>query len=252
MTAPAQTRSVYPVPCPDLLPQAQAYAASLGEIPSRNRLMAELKIGAPKAAWLIDQLRAKAQPQPAAPDTPDPGLDEPPAPPEHGIDQELSQQEADDGHPGLDAPPQLPKPASRPLPAWPVLLLALPAGVAIWAGWVDLGRLTGFGSVRILPGIADGVVLDIAITLPVGMESYAAYALWVWLSGRAPRRARVWARVSAIAALTVGAAGQVAYHLMAAAGWTAAPWPVTAVVACLPVAVLGMGAALAHLLRSDQ
>lgn len=55
----------------------------------------------------------------------------------------------------------------------------------------------------------------------------------------------------AITALTVGAAGQVAYHLMAAAGWTSAPWPVTAVVACLPVAVLGMGAALAHLLRAE-
>ncbi len=37
--------------------------------------------------------------------------------------------------------------------AWPVLLLALPAFVAIWSGWVELGRLTGFGPVSPLPGI---------------------------------------------------------------------------------------------------
>jgi hypothetical protein len=33
---------------------------------------------------------------------------------------------------------------------------------------------------------------------------------------------------------------------------TAAPWQITAAVACLPVAVLGMGAALAHLLHSPD
>jgi len=46
-------------------------------------------------------------------------------------------------------------------------------------------------------------------------------------------------------------AGQVAYHLMAQAGTARAPWPVTIVVSCLPVLVLGMGTALAHLLRID-
>ena len=46
-------------------------------------------------------------------------------------------------------------------------------------------------------------------------------------------------------------AGQVAYHLLAQAGIVRAPWEVTTVVACLPVLVLGMGSALAHLLRSD-
>ena len=254
MTAPAQTRetrSAYPVPCPDLLPQARVLAESMGEIPSRNRIMSELRIGAPKATWLRDQLAAtpgqasEPDPDPAQPvDEPGTGSDLVPVP-------ELPAEVTDHGHPDPKPSPE-PAPArAKPLPVWPVLLLAAPAFVAIWAGWVDLGRLTGFGSVRILPGIADDVVLDIAITLPIGMESYAAYALWVWLSGRAPRRARVWAQVSAIAALTVGAAGQVAYHLMAAAGWTSAPWPVTAVVACLPVAVLGMGAALAHLLRAE-
>jgi hypothetical protein len=46
-------------------------------------------------------------------------------------------------------------------------------------------------------------------------------------------------------------AGQVAYHLMAQAGTARAPWPVTTVVACLPVLVLGMGTAIAHMLRED-
>jgi hypothetical protein len=46
-------------------------------------------------------------------------------------------------------------------------------------------------------------------------------------------------------------AGQVAYHLLAQARVAHAPWAVTTVVSCLPVLVLGMGAALAHLLRAD-
>jgi hypothetical protein len=33
---------------------------------------------------------------------------------------------------------------------------------------------------------------------------------------------------------------------------TAAPWQITTVVACLPVIVLGMGAALAHLINTDD
>ena len=46
-------------------------------------------------------------------------------------------------------------------------------------------------------------------------------------------------------------AGQVAYHLMAQAGMARAPWPITTIVSCLPVLVLGMGTALAHMLRAD-
>jgi hypothetical protein len=135
---------------------------------------------------------------------------------------------------------------------WPVLLLAAPAFVAIWSGWVGLGGLCGFGPVHPLPGIWDEVAINSAITLPIGMETYAAFALRVWLSGRAPEPARVFARKSSIGALALGALGQVAYHLMVAAGVKAAPTPVVIAVSCLPVAVLGMGAALAHLLRSGQ
>jgi len=46
-------------------------------------------------------------------------------------------------------------------------------------------------------------------------------------------------------------AGQAAYHLMAQAGTARAPWPITTIVSCLPVLVLGMGTALAHMLRAD-
>lgn len=38
---------------------------------------------------------------------------------------------------------------------------------------------------------------------------------------------------------------------MSAAEVTSAPWPVTMLVACLPVVILGMGAALGHLLHAD-
>ena len=139
----------------------------------------------------------------------------------------------------------------RPI-VWPVLILCLPAFVAIWAGWVEMGRRTGFGKVTLLPGIADNFQLDTAITLPIGVETYAAYALYVWLSGRVTGSARKFAKRSAIASLIVGGLGQITYHLMAAAGWTTAPMPITALVACIPVAVLGMGASLAHLMHADQ
>jgi cytochrome bd-type quinol oxidase subunit 2 len=125
--------------------------------------------------------------------------------------------------------------------------LTVQPSLAIWSGWVGLGGLTGFGTVHPLPGIADDISLNTAITLPIGVETYAAYALRVWLSGHMPARARRFAKWSAIGSLALGALGQVAYHLMAAAHVTSAPWPITTLVACLPVAVLGIGAALAHL-----
>jgi hypothetical protein len=139
-----------------------------------------------------------------------------------------------------------------PVRSWPLFLLAAPAGVAIWSGWVGLGELAGFGVVHPLPGIWDDFELNTAITLPIGVEAYAAYALRAWLAGgHAPSRARTFAKRSAIGALILGALGQVAYHLLAAAEVPTAPWWITTLVACLPVAVLGMGAALAHLLRGE-
>ncbi|WP_435871302.1 ABC transporter permease [Micromonospora tulbaghiae] len=181
------------------------------------------------------------EPQPVVQTEPAPVVREPvPVPPSTAVPQ--------------PAEPVRTGPVRRPA-VWPVMLLAAPAFVAIWGGWVGLGGLTGFGTVNLLPGIvADGgwATIDSAITLPIGVETYGAYALYVWLSGRVPARARTFAKWSAIASLAVGALGQVAYHLLVAAGMTSAPWWITTMVACLPVAVLGMGAALAHLVREEN
>jgi len=131
---------------------------------------------------------------------------------------------------------------------WPLYLIAAPAAVAIWSGWVGLGELCGFGPVRLLPGITDWT-LNTAITLPIGVEAYGAYALGAWLTPGTPERARSFARRSAVGALALGMLGQVVYHLLAAAGAVRAPWPVVVLVSCLPVVTLGFGAALTHLLR---
>jgi hypothetical protein len=142
--------------------------------------------------------------------------------------------------------------ASRSLRRWPLFLIAAPAAVAVWSGWVGLGSLCGFGIVHPLPGIADGLRLDTAITLPVGVEAYGAYALGAWLTPSTHEGARRFARRSALGALALGMAGQVIYHLLAAAHAAHAPWPVVVLVSCLPVLTLGMGAALTHLLRTGH
>jgi len=150
--------------------------------------------------------------------------------------------------------PVAPTRTARPVRGWPVVLLAAPAFVAIWSGWVGLGALTGFGLVHPLPGIADGFTLNSAITLPIGVETYAAYALRVWLATGigTDNRARRFAKWSAIGALVLGAGGQVAYHLMTADHVVTAPWEITTAVSCLPVIVLGFGAALHHLQHRDR
>ncbi len=136
------------------------------------------------------------------------------------------------------------------MPRWPLALIAAPAAVAVWSGWVGLGGLCGFGVIHPLPGLVGGLRLDTAITLPVGVEAYGAYALGAWLApGGVPAAARVFARRSAVGALALGMAGQVIYHLLAAAHAARAPWPVVVVVSCMPVVTLGFGAALTHLLR---
>lgn len=156
-----------------------------------------------------------------------------------------------DGHPGQVVPAPRTHAAQR---TWPLLILALPAAIAVWSGWVGIGQMTGFGQIHPLPGIWDSLRLNTAVTLPIGVEVYAAFALRVWLTSSpvVSERTRQFARRSAIAALVLGMAGQVAYHLLAQAGVGHAPWEVTTVVACLPVLVLGMGSALAHLLRGDS
>jgi hypothetical protein len=279
--------SAFPPDVTDLMPAARTLSAELhtaGKDLSRNALMSALHIGAPKARAVLDQLRQETTPEGGisagrplhlVPTTPEPdevaaeldsdGDDQAdhagPTDDEH--DQAVTDDQAAAPEPApadqapaepeataADRPPAEGK--SRRVPVWPVLLLTLPALAAIWSGWVGLGGMAGFGIVHPLPGIADHVTFNTAITLPIGVEVYAAYALYAWLSGAVPERARKFARTSAVVSLCVGAAGQVTYHLLAAAHVQHAPWLVVTLVACLPVAVLGMGAALAHLVRDQH
>jgi hypothetical protein len=257
MTAPTST---YPRPVEELLPEAAEYAtehaAEFGGLPSRNKLMDRFQIGATKAnklLALLAVLRSTTGGSGTATLDDEPGFAEtfPDEPATDPTPESIAQAAVDTDPEPKITPVAVERTRHKPV-TWPVALLSLPAMVAIWSGWVSLGGLAGFGPVHPLPGIADDVSINSAITLPIGMETYAAYALWVWLSGRAPRPARRFARWSALVALGVGAAGQTAYHLMVAAGMTAAPWWITTAVSCLPVAVLGMGAALAHLQHVDE
>ena len=143
-------------------------------------------------------------------------------------------------------------PSARSVRSWPLLILAAPAAAEVWSGWVGIAQKTGFGLVSPLPGIWSSLHLDTSITLPVGVEAYAAYALRAWLaSGHSvSRRTRRFAKWSAICSFGIGMAGQVAYHLEQAAA-ARAPWAITTAVSCLPVLVLAMGTALAHMLRTD-
>ena len=84
----------------------------------------------------------------------------------------------------------------RAVRSWPLLVLAVPAAAEVWSGWVGIAQKTGFGLVSPLPGILPSLHLDTAITLPVGVEAYAASALRAWLasdqliSGRTRRFAK--------------------------------------------------------------
>jgi hypothetical protein len=141
----------------------------------------------------------------------------------------------------------------RAVRSWPLLVLAAPAAAEVWSGWVGIAQKAGFGLVSPLPGIWPSLHPDTSITLPVGVEAYAAYALCAWLaSGHwISDRTRRFAKWSAICSFALGMAGQVAYHLLAQAGAARAPWPITTIVSCLPVLVLAMGTTLAHMLRAD-
>jgi hypothetical protein len=154
--------------------------------------------------------------------------------------------------PAADGPPRAVGERPRSLPRWPLILIALPAAVAVWSGWVGLGTLCGFGIVHPLPGIWDSFKLNTAITLPVGVEAYGAYALAAWLHPGTSATVKRFARNSALGSLGLGMGGQVIYHLLTAWHVTVAPWPVVTLVSCLPVLTLGFGTALTHLLRTGH
>jgi hypothetical protein len=79
----------------------------------------------------------------------------------------------------------------------------------VWSGWVGIAQKTGFGLISPLPGILPSLHLDTSITLPVGVEAYAAYALRAWLADghSISGRTRRFAKWSAICS-ALGMAGQ--------------------------------------------
>jgi hypothetical protein len=240
VTAPMS--SLPPVTTPPSVPQeAQPEPAAAQQEPQAASAETVAPQKEPQPAP-TETAAAPPGPQPASAETVAPQKEPQPAPTETAAATATPQE--------VPAAPAAPD-GRTPLRVWPVWLLLLPASVAIWSGWVGLGEKAGFGPVQLLPGIAD-VQVNTAITLPIGMEVYSAYALYVWLSGKATGRALTFARISAIIALLVGALGQVAYHVMEAAGVGVAPWWITAGVACLPVGVVGLGAALAHMVRAED
>jgi hypothetical protein len=255
--------SAHPIPLDALVEKVRAFADECGGWPSVRAVMRACSVGAPRATAALEALRAEGfdptrrGPVGIVPDAPETHPEEHPQAHGHAAPEPSATATTDgaqtDGEPLVTAAADTVAPAARRVPRWPLLIIAAGAFVAIWSGWVGLGRLTGFGSVALLPGIADEWVINSAITLPLGVEAYAAFALWVWLSDApvAPR-ARRFARWSALGALTYGAAGQIAYHLLNAAGMAAAPWQITVLVACLPVVVLGCGAALVHLIQRQE
>jgi hypothetical protein len=269
----ATTGSVFPPSVDELVPRVRARMVELGAPLSRNRIMREFGVGAAKARAVLDALTGTEVDPATRPEvspgrllhavtTPTPG-------PQTPIESDTTSSVPDDepralvtpvADPGTEITAEVTQtPPARPTRVRSVqpgrltlVLLALPAFVAIWSGWVGLGTLTGFGPVHLLPGIADGFVFNSAITLPIGVEAYAAFALRVWLTESSTVRARRFAQRSTIGSLVLGAAGQVAYHLMSAAGVTKAPALVTVLVSCLPVVVLGCAAGLAHLIRDGE
>ena len=133
---------------------------------------------------------------------------------------------------------------------WPLFLIAAPAAVAVWSGWVGLGGLCGFGVVHPLPGIVDGFGSTPRSRCRSASRPTARTRSGAWLTRGAPAGARRFARGRRSARLRSAWLGQVVYHLLAAAHATRAPWPVVVLVSCLPVVTLGFGAALTHLLRA--
>lgn len=255
--------STYPTPVDTIIDHLLTRFRESGELPTRNQIMREFRVGAPKAGRVLDELTdlSKVEEHTAVdlPTEPIPVQVMPPNPVPSPVlttsAEQPSSQVTEVGPPGTATVSMAPdeKPRRTWVPRhWPLLLLAAPAFVSIWGGWVGLGQMAGFGQIVLLPGIADGLTLDSSITLPIGVETYAAYALRIWLAGGYPPKAKRWAKWSAIGSLLLGMAGQVAYHLMSAAHMTAAPWQITTLVACLPVAVLGSGAALAHLTHTPE
>lgn len=175
------TATAYLPTVDDLMPAARELAIQLDRVPSCNELKRELGIGYDKAKPLQDRLAEQAR-----------EYDEAVALAASLTQSDLAEPSPDDvaAEPQVTVVTEPVQTAGPKTNIWPIVVLALPAFVAIWSGWVGLGGLTGFGPVHLLPGIAPNFQVNTAITLPIGVETYAAYALRVWLGPGLPGPAR--------------------------------------------------------------
>jgi len=142
---------------------------------------------------------------------------------------------------------------TRTVRSWPLLVLAAPAVAEVWSGWVGIAQKTRFGLVSPLPGILPSLHLDTSITLPVGVEAYAAYALRAWLAGENSigDRTRRFAKWSAICSFALGMAGAGGLP-PAGSGWDGACAVADHHDRVLPAGPgAGHGTTLAHVLRAD-
>lgn len=244
MTMP---RAVTAAPVLDQVRHALAEAATQGRPPpGRPTLAAQLGVTQHQVRTALERLAHQSAP---APTPARPALSEPTAfQPTQRRQASTVESEPPDGD---TSSPVSDQPVTRAPRRWPLIIIGLGAAVAVWSGWVGLGELTGFGVVRLLPGLWDNLHVNSAVVLPLSVEAYAAYALRIWLGDHRSERARTFARRSSVASLVIGAAAQAGYHYMAAAHITTAPWPVIVLVACVPVLVLGLASALARLVAND-
>lgn len=132
------------------------------------------------------------------------------------------------------------------------LVIAVPAFLAVWSGWIGLGQMTGWKEMDMLPGFNHGgwAEIDTSVTLPIGIEAFGALSLAVWLASRKVQGIlRTYSAICAFGSLTLGALGQVAYHVLKVNGTTPENVPdlLVGFVAVLPVIVFGACAGLIHL-----
>jgi hypothetical protein len=156
--------SAYPIPTAELIERVRALAIELGAWPSQRRVMRECRVGAPRADAALAALRREGF-APAA----QPVLTVIPSGAER-VEDAAETHPADSSTSATDETAETASEAAE-IAVEPLLIIALGAFVSIWAGWVGLGELAGFGPVRLLPGIADSFAINSAITLPLGVEA---------------------------------------------------------------------------------
>ncbi|HEV2640231.1 MAG TPA: DUF2637 domain-containing protein [Actinocrinis sp.] len=114
-------------------------------------------------------------------------------------------------------------------------------------GWVMAGMTIAAASAAVasfagLRGLAlvAGWPVRLAWLLPVTLDAYAMTSARVWLAGTTrARRARRFARLNAIGAITASIAGNAVYHVELV-GLLRISWPIVVLVGAVPAAVLGL------------